>query len=612
MTQKIVPVSPFTPQSPDPAFGVSDILNSLPVGVIVVDEGGVVTHCNQESATLLSVPAHKLIGFELVEILPKSGVDILDAMSGGRQDIGLAPPELDNCYLQIKPLPGPSKGATITLFDQRFWQPYLQSNLSPDPLTPYYKQIFERSEDGISIVDSEERIILINDASANQLGLSREEVQGKTISFLVENKLTSDTISRDVFETGRPITRLIQHYKTGKHILLTGNPIFSRDGEVRLVLVNERDLTELLKLQTSLRQHKFIINQYKDELTDMQQPDTAAREIVSQSPVMVRTLESAAKLARHKAPQILLTGESGVGKGLVAKFIHSKSPRSSEPLIHINCAALPEQLLEGELFGYERGAFTGAATEGRAGLFEVAGKGTVFLDEIGEMPIALQSKLLTFLDTRSFRRIRGHRVIKSEATIIAATNQNLRELIDKKLFRSDLYYRLSLFRLNIPPLRFRREDVLEIARREIDKLNERYELKRELDQKDFDILLSHSYPGNVRELINCLHQAYILSEDDTLCDLLDELFKAGGGLAEPKKDAVSDEERLSKTIADAEKQSLIKALAVSRNTREMAEVLGISQAGVSRKLKKYGLSLPKFHRFNSVPAPLIQELEDED
>ncbi|MDR1038899.1 MAG: sigma 54-interacting transcriptional regulator [Deltaproteobacteria bacterium] len=589
-------IQPFLPAEhfPDANFPVNDILNSLPLGILVLDKEGTVANCNQEAANLLGPSPHRLVGLELAKLWPKSAQEIASAMDGGRQAIGLVPPELDNCYIQVKPLPG-GMGAAVAIFDQRIWQPYLQTSQPLDPLTPYYKEIFESSADGIAVSDAKGRLILVNEAAARQLGVSRDEIQGRQVSHIIEERLASDVISPDVLATGRPVSRMVQHLKTGRHVLLTGTPIFTADGEVRLVVLNKKDLTDHLELQTSIQQHKIAISRYKGELAELQMAELAAREVVARGPAMERCLETATKLARYDAPQILVTGEPGTGKGLFAKFIHSKSRRSAEPLIDINCSAFSAQLLEAELFGYEKGAFRGACPEGRAGLFEAAGRGTVFLDGISDMPLPLQSKLLTFLETRSFRRIAGSRIIKGECAIIAASSRNLRELSDMKLFRSDLHLRLGIFSLALPPLRERREDAVELARLELDRLNAQYGIRKTLDPDALNAIMVHDFPGNVRELLDCLHQAVLLSEGPRIGGCLASLLESSRNKPETLDLLLAGhgDVKLSENLQESEKLSLLKAIATCRNTREMAIRLGISQAGVSRKLKKHGLPLPK-------------------
>ncbi|MDR1037431.1 MAG: sigma 54-interacting transcriptional regulator [Deltaproteobacteria bacterium] len=587
--QSFLPAAPV----PSPTLQANDILNSLPLGILVLDRDGIVVNSNKEAANLLGPAPQKLAGLELASLWPKTAADIASAMDGGRQAIGLVPPELDNCYIQVKPLPG-GTGAAVTIFDQRLWQPYLQTSQPLDPLTPFYKDIFESSADGIAVVDVKGRLILVNEAAAKQIGLSRDEIQGRPVTFLTDNRLASDVISPDVLASGRPVTRMVQHLKTGRHVLLTGNPIFSPDGEVRLVVINKRDLTEHLELQTAIQKHKQAISHYKGQLADIQLSELAARDVVATSPAMELCMETASKIARYDPPQILITGERGTGKSLIAKYIHSKSRRSQEPLLQINCSAFTAQLLEAELFGYERGAFRGACPDGRAGLFEAAGRGTVFLDEISEMPSAVQTKLLTFLDTRSFRRVAGTRIVKSDCAIVAATSKDLRPLVDARHFKSELFIRLGVFSLAIPPLRERRKDIMELALQELARLNERYGVSKELGPEALDVLLTHEFPGNVRELLDSLHQAVLISNSAQIGTFLARILESSRK-PPPSQDPDSGtpEANLAEKLHESERMSLLKAIATCRNTREMAQSLGISQAGVSRKLKKHGLPLPK-------------------
>ncbi|MDR3153929.1 MAG: sigma 54-interacting transcriptional regulator [Deltaproteobacteria bacterium] len=610
---------PYRPAAPDPPsdFPVNDILNSLPLGIIVLDGAGTIVHCNREAAGLLGQAPEKVTGSELSRLWPKSAADIAAALNGGRLAIGLVPSELDNCYIQVKPLSGAQGGAAVTIFDQRLWQPFLKTSQALDPLAPYYKEIFESSSDGISVVDSRGRLILMNEAAARQEGAGGEDPQAPQAGSPAEKQCLSEAISHDVLASGRPITRMARLSGSGRHVLLTGTPIFSPDGEVSLVVVSKRDLTELLELQNSIQKHKLTISHYKDELAELQMAELAGREVVAGSPAMSKTLETAAKIARYDARQILLTGESGTGKGLLAKFIHSKSKRAAEPLLELTCAALPARLLEAELFGYERGAFPGASPDGRAGLFEVAGKGTVYLDEIGEMPLAIQDKLLSFLDTWSFNRVAGRSPVQSGAAVIASSSKDLRDLMARKLFRSDLYFRLNVFSLGLPPLRERREDVAELARRELARVSEHYGVKKELDPAALEVLMTYPFPGNVRELLNSISQAVLLSEGPRIGEYLARLLTPAAPVSAA---AASREGRrkadLAASLHDAEKISLLKALATCRNTREMAETLGISQAGVSRKLKKHGLPLPKNRsellRDKTAPAPSEVQATEED
>ena len=589
---------------------LEDVMNVMPVGIMLIDQDGLVLGSNYQMATLLGLTPKELNDRNINDLLPKSADGVMSVVRSRRQAAGFFFSELDGCFVQARPLPRDHSIWAISVFDQRLWQTYLGDGPTLDPLTPYYKQIFESSSDGICIVDNQGRLILVNEASARgHVGVSREELQGRHVSAMVDHGLTDDYISLDVIREKKPVTRIIKYHKTGKYIFLTGTPIFNAEGQVYLVVINERDLTGMLELQTSLKQQKELIDRFKAELAEMYMAELASNEMVALNPAMRRTMDTALKLAQHDISQILITGESGTGKGLLAKFIHTSSRKSKEPFIHINCAALPESLLEAELFGYEKGAFTGANASGRAGLFEVAGGGTAFLDEIGEMSLPLQSKLLTFLDNREFRRVAGHKTITASCNIIAATNQNLERLVAEGRFRQDLYYRLNVFSLHIPPLRERPEDLLELARREMDKLCQQYGQKRELDPMAVEILRKHSFPGNVRELLNSINQAVLLSDSPQLGTFLAKTLIAGehsGGSGFPAatrplaaETAKTDKVSLRNSLAETEMANLNEALKKCATTREMADFLGISQAGVSRKLKKYGLKPPRAQKARS-------------
>ncbi|MDR1310185.1 MAG: sigma 54-interacting transcriptional regulator [Deltaproteobacteria bacterium] len=603
-----------------------DVMNILPVGILLIDQSGLVLGSNHQMATLLGSTSRELADRQVGELLPKSADEILRVVRSRRQAAGLFLSELDGCFVLARPLPRDSNIWAISVFDQRLWQNYLGYGPAMDPLTPYYKQIFESSSDGISIADNKGRLILVNEASARHVGVSREELQWRHVHSMVERGLTDDYITLDVLREKKPVTRIIKYHKSGKYIFLTGTPIFNAEGQVYLVVINERDFTTILELQTSLKQQKEILDRFKAELAEMNLAELASNEVVALSPAMRRTMETALKLAQHDVSQILLTGESGTGKGLLAKFIHTNSRKGKEPFIHINCAALPESLLEAELFGYEKGAFTGANAAGRAGLFEVAGGGTAFLDEIAEMGLPLQSKLLTFLDNKEFRRLAGHKTITASCNIIAATNQNLERLVAEGRFRQDLYYRLKVFSLDIPPLRERPEDLLELARRELAKLCQQYGQKRELDPLAVEVLRNHGFPGNVRELLNGISQAVLLSDSPQIGPFLAKTMAScqtcgGAGPVQDGLPPVGGEPALSgyqsgsigyvapagqaeeegrpgggplrSSLAETEVANLTEALKRCATTREMAGFLGISQAGVSRKLRKYGLKPPR-------------------
>jgi two-component system response regulator AtoC len=312
-----------------------------------------------------------------------------------------------------------------------------------------------------------------------------------------------------------------------------------------------------------------------------------AENIVAESPTMKKVLSLVSKVAETDAP-VLITGESGTGKGVIARLIHQLSPAKEGPFLQINCAAIPETLLEAELFGYERGAFTGA-THSKAGLFELAEGGTLFLDEIGDMPLSLQAKLLTVLQDKTIRRLGGLKEIKVNFRFISATNQDLERMVEEGRFREDLFWRLNVIRINIPPLRERKEDIIPLAQLFIKKFNQKYRKEVQgLTQEAMLALLRHDFPGNVRELENRIERGIILAEDEHLTredlglalegqreeNLLDKLLKL------PLEEAVEHLERFRIEMALKEAKG-VKVRA--------AEILGITERMLRYKMEKYGL-----------------------
>jgi transcriptional regulator with PAS, ATPase and Fis domain len=303
----------------------------------------------------------------------------------------------------------------------------------------------------------------------------------------------------------------------------------------------------------------------------------------------------ALKLARLDVSNILVMGESGTGKGLLAKFIHQSSARKKKPFIQINCAALPETLLEAELFGYEKGAFTGADQQGKIGLFEMAQGGTIFLDEIGDLPFGVQAKLLKCLDDHEIRHLGGLKPIKIDCIVIAATNRDLETLVQEAKFREDLYFRLSAFNIRIPPLRERPEDIVEIANHFLEKYNRQYQADRRFSSLAVKDLQRYPFPGNVREIKNIVRNAVVMSEVDLLDHILPDRSVQSVADAPAQRDMpkVSGKRTLTDQLEASEKEIFKKAAQNCRTTREIASYLGISQPSVVRRLKKYGLSPSK-------------------
>ncbi|MCF6246367.1 MAG: sigma 54-interacting transcriptional regulator [Desulfobacula sp.] len=456
----------------------------------------------------------------------------------------------------------------------------------------YLQTIFDRSADGLMICDADGIILKLNRAAEVLNGVKISEVLGKDVRALVKERRINRSVTQEVLETKRQVS-VVQTTPGSKYMLLvTGTPVFDDQHNIVFVVVNERDISLIESMRKQLAFARQESEKIKDELTELTLLELKDNNIVAESDSMKHTLRLALKLSAIKASNILIQGESGTGKGLLAKFIHQHGSGSKKPFIQINCAALPENLLEAELFGYEKGAFTGASEKGKLGLFELACGGTIFLDEIGEMSMGVQAKLLKCLDDHEIMPIGGITPKKIDCSIIAATNRNLDDRTLNKKFRLDLLHRLNTFTLSIPPLRNRPEDILELVRIYLKKYNKLYNRRAKIGYKAFGSLQVYDFPGNVRELINIIKQAIVMCDGRSLDDYL---VKALNPIMPAKLKAMPMKEHT--TLADKiwaiENEMLIQASIKCRTTREAAIFLGISQPSVVRKFKNHGISIIK-------------------
>jgi len=451
--------------------------------------------------------------------------------------------------------------------------------------------IYNASSESIWVCDGKGLVISINKASENLLGIRASDVIGRNINNLVKEGLMDRSVTKEVLENKHQVSMIQKALKTGKQLLVTGTPVFDDDRQVSMVIVNERDLTQLNQLQEELQQVREETNRFKEELTSLNLKELEDQAIIAQSKEMQDVLITSQKLASMDISNILILGESGTGKGLLAKYIHKYNQRLTGPFVKINCAAVPESLLEAELFGYEKGSFTGASDQGKIGLFEMAQDGTLFLDEIGDLPLTLQAKLLHCLEEKEIMHIGGLKPIKTNCNVIAATNLDLAEQVIKKTFRKDLYFRLNTFPVTIPALRKRPEDIMELTLFFLDQYNKEYKLSRWISSLELKRMQSYSFPGNVRELKNSIKKAMILAEKNSLDSIVDYESQ----IAEKKKEETDNEIELSgkgfsQAINDFEQQIFSKALEEYKTTRSIANYLKMSQSQVVRKLTKHNLT----------------------
>ena len=444
--------------------------------------------------------------------------------------------------------------------------------------------MIENSYDAVAIVDRESRLLLINPAFERVMGLTKAEVLGRKISDLVAHGVSDTGASLKVIETGKPATVII-NTKSGKQVLSTGIPVFDHNGNIARIFCNLRDVTELNALKERFEQSQKLISKYLVELHEIKKIETM-KYFIARSKQMKQVVETAYRLARFDTT-VLLLGESGVGKDLVARIIHEASPRmETGTFVKINCGAIPEDLLESELFGYKGGAFTGASREGKPGYFEVADKGTLFLDEIGDLPVRLQVKLLSVIQDQEISRVGDVNKKKVDVRIIAATNQDLEKMVKNGKFREDLYYRLNVVPIHIPPLRERKEEIPFLLAHYVDKYNRKYKVHRRLSKEATDVLTSYRWPGNVRELANLVEHLVVVTNETVLKpEHLSAKYVSGGqeGTEEPVPGRVP--KSLREEVEKFESQLIKRVLSQTSNYEEAAHVLGISLSTLTRRMR---------------------------
>lgn len=453
----------------------------------------------------------------------------------------------------------------------------------------YYKDIsyelesiFDLAFDQITVSDGRGIFTRVSKRCPEIFGVPLNEIIGRSAYELEERGVFSHSATVAVVETKKEVT-LLQETLNGRKLLVTGKPIFDEQGNMKSVVNISKDITEIVSLREELINRDLLLAEMRKQLFS-KNAQTGTRVFYGTSEKIVEVK----KLLEHVAPlnvTVLLQGETGVGKSLFAKQLHSWGTNKDEPFIQINCGAIPEELLESELFGYVSGAFTGAVKGGKDGLFAAAGKGTVFLDEISEMPVHLQVKLLQVLQEKLFFKVGDTKPTKFQARVIAASNHSLKELISAGKFRKDLYYRISVVPVFIPALRERKEDVEMFIHFFLKNMNVRYGFMKKISKEALKLLIEYNWPGNVRELENAIERLVVITMQDTI-EAQDVRSMLGG---EVNDNYEEEEQTLEEALQHLEVKILRQTKETYKTTREIASKLGIDQSTVVKKLKKYGL-----------------------
>lgn len=459
-----------------------------------------------------------------------------------------------------------------------------------------FKQITECLYDGIYITDGTGKTLYVNNAYTRITGIQADEVVGHYVNDLQARGLYKNAISPEVIKTGQQVNAVAESLRNGRKMLITGKPVFDDTGKIQKVVVIDRDITDLQKMQSKLERTKEKMQtaaastQRKDLELHLLRKQQLDANVICQSAEMNQII----KMIRHVAAfdtSILITGETGTGKEVVANEIHLRSNRHDKSFIKINCAAIPANLLESELFGYEKGAFTGANNAGKMGMFELANQGTLLLDEIGDMPIDLQPKLLRTLQQKEVMRIGGSKPVKLDVRVIASTNCDLKDLVAQGKFREDLYYRLSVFPLHILPLRNRTVDIPPLVGNFLADYNLKYNKSVHISDTALEVMKHYTWPGNIRELRNIIERLVIVSEPEAAIDDIHiaELLKIDDTYGEMLNKDLS----LKEIVESLERRTIEKALLMCGTTRAAAHKLKIDQSTVVKKAKKLGIKIQR-------------------
>lgn len=450
------------------------------------------------------------------------------------------------------------------------------------------KRILDSSYDEIFVTDADGNILFISESCKKFTGLPPEAFLGKSVSDLMEKGILRNSVTLKVIET-KSTTSAQQVYPTGRTVVATAKPIFDENGNLHRIVTNSRDVTELEELRNKVA----MANSAKNKLKNLNSTPIASilGKLVTRSEKMLPIIDLIETVAPTDS-SILIEGESGVGKGVLAEIIHGLSPRKDKNMVTVNCGAIPTPLIESELFGYEAGSFTGASKEGKVGLVEQADGGTLFLDEIGELPLDVQVKLLHLVQEKSFKRVGGTQQKKVDIRIISATNKILKKMIEEKCFREDLFYRLHVVPIKVPSVEERREDIPLLVDHFLKRFNTKYSQSINLSEGAYLILQSYHWPGNVRELENLIEQVVVTAKKPMVYsnDLPQHIKQLGinGTNSDMHKSKIRP---LKHAVEETEKRLLEQALLEYKTSRKMAKALGVNQTTIIRKLHKYKLGV---------------------
>lgn len=454
-----------------------------------------------------------------------------------------------------------------------------------DILKENFNELMDSVSDDLLISDGQGYVMRVASSFERFYGIKdSESIIGKTVFELEREGIFRPSVIAMVLKKKEKVT-IVQKNKADRDIIVTATPVFDRNGSIKFVVSYSRDITEMTQLQKKYSNLQKKLEKQEAELDFLRRETKGDSNIIWKSSSMDQVMSLVRRTANVDA-NVLLLGDSGVGKTMIAKALHEKSSRASGAFVDINCAAIPETLLESELFGYEKGSFTGASPNGKMGLIELASGGTLLLDEISEMPLMLQAKLLKTIQEKTITRLGGTTPVKVDFRLITASNRPLEEYAKEGKFRKDLFYRINVVNITIPPLRERTEDIIPLVKYFTSLFNEKYNLNKTFSPKAMELFVKSSWQGNVRELSNFVERSIVTSEQDIITprNMPGEIYKTSGIAEDAELEKIDD---LQAAMDELERRIILHTYSLYKTTTGVARHLNISQPTAYRKISKY-------------------------
>lgn len=562
-------------------WNLQEVFESIQNGIIAINQNREVILFNRSASHILDIAKSEVVGAQIEHVIPNN--KLIQIMESGT--------EKHSQFLKINNRPiistrSPIRRGNETIGAIAIFQDISEIEALSNQLNTIKEtnrklhDIIESLEDGIVVADANGIIVLANDAYHRMTGITAKEFVGKHVRDLLSQGYMNRSVTEMVLERRSKVN--VMDIRNNKNLLLSGNPVFDDNGHITYVVTAVRDISQLSDLEERLEESEQAREKYFQELEQLRS-QKSFQKMITRDPVMQKRVEMSFHVSSVDS-NVLILGETGVGKELIAQLIHRASKRSKYPFIKINCGAIPPNLLESEFFGYESGSFTGALKEGKAGLFELAQGGTIFLDEVGELSLDLQVKVLRAIQNKEIMRIGGKKSITLDVRFVAATNRDLEAMVKEKQFREDLYYRLNVVPIVIPPLRERKLDIYPLVVHFLDKFNSEYGFQKWIHPEVLEVFQDYDWPGNIRELENTIERLVVTCHEDCIgSNALSETCLRKFG---PSKEGIDS---LQGCLEREECRLIAEAYRKAGSTRKAAKILKISQASMVNKMKKYNI-----------------------